>query len=104
MYHTRHKGHITKQVINGETCYFIMETSLQTSLLFLSQKKETNFPRLVYQFIKNIILKSLKKSGESQTVKEGLLKIYLPFYQACIVLSLQITVLVLRLRIETTLY
>lgn len=104
MYHTRHKGHITKQVTNGETCYFIMETSLQTSLLFLSQKKETNFPRLVYQFIKNIILKSLKKSGESQTVKEDLLKIYLPFYQACIVLSLQITVLVFRLKIETTLY
>lgn len=104
MYHTRHKGHITKQVTNGETCYFIMETSFQTSLLFLSQKKETSFPRLVYQSIKNIILKSLKKSGESQMVKEVLLKIYLPFYQACIVLSLQITVLVLRLRIETTLY
>lgn len=88
----------------GETCYFIMETSSQTSLLFLSQKKEANFPRLVYQSIKNIILKSLKKLGESQTVKEILLKIYLPFYQACIVLSLQITVLVLRLKIETTLY
>ena len=81
-----------------------METLLQTSLLFLSYKKETNFPRLVYQFIKNIILKFLKKLGESQMVKEDLLKIYLPFYQACIVLSSQITVLVLRLKIETTLY
>ena len=81
-----------------------METSSQTSLLFLSQKKEANFLRLVYQSIKNIILKSLKKLGESQMVKEGLLKIYLPFYQACIVLSLQITVLVLRLKIETTVY
>ena len=81
-----------------------METAFQTSLLFLSQKKETNFPRLVYQSIKNIILKFLKKSGESQMVKEILLKIYSPFYQACIVLSLQITVLVLRLRIKTTLY
>lgn len=81
-----------------------METSSQTSLLFLSQKKEMSFPRLVYQSIKNIILKSLKKSGESQMVKEILLKIYLPFYQACIVLSLRITVLVLRLRIKSTLY
>ena len=104
MYHTRHKGHITKQVTNGETCYFIMETLLQTSLLFLSQKKEANFPRLVYRSIKNIILKFLKKSEESQIVKEVLLKICSPFYQACIVLSLLITVPVLHLKIETTLY
>ena len=39
MYHTRHKGHITKQVTNGETCYFIMETSLESELT----KENTTF-------------------------------------------------------------
>lgn len=98
MYHTRHKG------THYEAGYKWGNLLFHNGNIILSQKKETNFPRLVYQSIKNIILKSLKKLEELQMVKEGLLKIYSPFYQACIVLSLQITVLVLRLRIKTTLY
>lgn len=104
MYHTRHKGTHYEAGYKWGNLLFHNGNIIANQPTFSIIKERNEFSKACLPIYQNIILKSLKKLGESQMVKEGLLKIYLPFYQACIVLSLQITVLVLRLKIETTLY